>query len=72
MMSINQKISILSANLNKLNSDEFSVQVQNAINKNDKNALVRVCKKAKIPGNYISSIVSVIMSVSPQKYPDEF
>jgi hypothetical protein len=71
MNGVNEKIFNVSKYLQTLTAKKYSSQVQEAIDKHDKNALVKVCKNAKIPTLYISSIVSVIMSVQPQKWPEE-
>lgn len=71
MKSVNQKIANISKHLQTLTTAEYSPQVQAAVEKQDKNALAKVCKQAKIPTLYVPSIVSVIMSVSPNKWPDD-
>ena len=71
MVNVNQKIVNISKHLQTLTTTEYSPQVQEAVNKQDKHALAAVCKKAKIPTLYVSSIVSLIMSVSPNKWPDD-
>jgi uncharacterized protein YgbK (DUF1537 family) len=71
MNNVNQKISKISRHLQTLTSTKYSSQVQEAVDKQDKNALAKVCKEAKIPTLYVPSIVSVIMSVSPNKWPDD-
>jgi hypothetical protein len=70
-MSANEKISNVSKYLQKLTAKKYSSQVQEAVDKQDKNALAKVCNDASIPTLYVPSIISVIMSVSPQKWPDE-
>jgi hypothetical protein len=71
MTNVNEKISNTSKYLQILTTKKYSSQVQEAVDKQDKNALAKVCKNARIPTIYISSIVSVIMSFQPQKWPDE-
>jgi hypothetical protein len=71
MKNMNEKISSISKYLQTLTTKKYSSQVQEAVDKQDKNALAKVCKDASIPSLYIPSVVSVIMSVSPQKWPDE-
>jgi hypothetical protein len=70
MVEIKQRISDISKHLQTLSSEEYSTQIEKALSKQDKNSVAKICKDAKIPGLYIPSIVSVIMSVSPQKWPD--
>jgi len=71
LASFDKKISEISVSLQRLNEPEFSEEVKKAVEKNDKKNLISICKKAKIPGQYIGTIVSVIMSVSPEKWPAE-
>jgi hypothetical protein len=71
MKNMNEKISNISKYLQTLTTKKYSSQVQEAVDKQDKNALAKVCKDASIPSLYIPSVVSVVMSVSPQKWPDE-
>jgi geranylgeranyl pyrophosphate synthase len=62
----------LAARANTYNASQKLGKIkEEAVDKQDKNALAKVCKNAKIPTIYISSIVSVIMSFQPQKWPDE-
>ena len=72
MIGLNNKISCVASCLQTLTKPEFSNEIQEAVKKNDKTLLVGVCKKAKVPHAYIGSVVSVIMSVSPQKWPEDF
>lgn len=71
MISLNKKISNISTHLQTLTKPEFSAQVEKAVQENDKKSLVAICKQAKIPGMYIGSMVSIILSVSPMKWPEE-
>ena len=70
MIEITQKVSEISKYLQTLTSEKYSPQIESAANKQDKTALIKICRQAKIPALYIPSVVSVIMSVSPQKWPD--
>ncbi len=70
MNQLNLRLSDISMHLQTLASPKFSGQIERAIEKKDKNLLVKICNKAKIPGVYIGAVVSVIMSVSPQKWPE--
>lgn len=70
MKTLNERISDVSFHLQSLAAPEFSSKVQEAVERKDKNSLVKVCKKAKIPGSYIDIVVSVLLSVGPeQKWP---
>lgn len=71
MNMLNIKIANISAHLQNLNTPEFFPQVQEAIDKKDKNLLIKICRKAKIPQIDINSIVSLLLSISNAvKWPD--
>ena len=72
MNNINTKLSDISMHLQTLTSPKYSKQVEQAVEKKDKNSLVKICNKAKIPAVYIGTVVSVVMAVSPMKWPDLF
>ena len=73
MKTINERISDVSLHLQSLTAPEFSSQVQDAVQRKDKNSLIRVCKKAKIPAHYLGTVVSVLLSVgTEQKWPPDF
>lgn len=70
MKTLNDRIADVSFHLQSLTAPEFSSHVQDALERKDKNSLIRVCKKAKIPEKYVSTVVSVLLSVGPeQKWP---
>jgi hypothetical protein len=72
MKALNERIVDVSYHLQSLAAPEFSTQIQNAVQRKDKNLLIKLCKKAKIPAVYIGTIVSVVLSVSPdQKWPGD-
>ena len=71
MKTLDKRIADVSFHLQTLAAPEFSSQVQEAVEKKDRNLLLAVCKKAKVPAIYLSTIVSVIFSVGPnQKWPE--
>jgi hypothetical protein len=71
MKTLNERIADVSSYLQTLANPEFSSQVQGAVEKNDRNLLIAVCRKAKVPSVYFGTIASVIFSVSPnQKWPE--
>ena len=72
MKTLNQKMIELSQYLQTLAKPEFSTDVEEAVKKQDKNALIQICRRAKIPANYASSVIATILSVSPQKWPTTF
>jgi len=73
MKTLNERIADVSFHLQSLTAPEFFSQVQDAVERKDKNSLVQVCKKAKIPTVYLGTVVSVLLSVGPeQKWPSNF
>jgi LysM repeat protein len=72
MKNINERMSELSKHLQTLSTPEFSSEIQVAAESKNKDALIKVCDKAKIPEAYVGTIVSAVLSVSPQKYPLSF
>ena len=70
--NINNRILSISSHLQTLSKPEFSKDVEEAVEKNDKTTLVKICQKAKIPNDYIGSVVSVVLSVSPMKWPEGY
>ena len=72
MKTLNLRISDVSYHLQSLTAPEFSSQIQAGVERKDKNLLVKVCRKARIPEAYVGTIVSVLLSVGPdQKWPAE-
>jgi hypothetical protein len=70
MKTVNERISDVSFHLQSLATSEFSPKVQDAVERKDRNSLIKICKKAKIPANYLNIVVSVLLAVSPeQKWP---
>jgi hypothetical protein len=54
-------------------SPDIFPKVQDAVEKKDKNSLIKVCRKAKIPEIYLGTVVSVLLTISPQqKWPWNF
>jgi hypothetical protein len=72
MKTLNERIGDISYHLQSLTAPEFSEHIQEAVQKKDRNLLVKLCKKAKIPAVYLGTVVSVLLSVSPeQKWPGD-
>ena len=69
---IKNKISELSAYLQSLTAPKFNKRVEEAVEKKDKDALLKICKSAKIPSEHHGTVVSVLLSMSSpqQKYPE--
>lgn len=73
MKTLNERIADLSLHLQSLTAPKFSTKVQEAVERKDKKLLMKICKEAKIPGTYSSTVVSVLLSVGPnQKWPPSF
>jgi hypothetical protein len=62
MNNINAKLSDISMHLQTLTCSKYSKQVEQAVEKKDKNSLVKICRKAEIPAVYIGPVVSVVMA----------
>ena len=73
MQILNKKISNMSSHLQSLATNEFYPEVQEAVEKKDKNLLIKICQKAKIPQIDINPIVSLLLSISNLvKWPETF
>ena len=71
MNMLNIKIANMSSHLQSLTTSEFYPQVQEDVEKRDKNLIIKVCRKAKIPRIDITAIVSLLLSISNAvKWPD--
>jgi hypothetical protein len=63
-------MSDVSFHIQSLAVPELFPEIQNAVDNKDKNSLIQVCKKAKIPAMYIGVAVSTLLAVGPeQKWP---
>ncbi|MCW4014764.1 MAG: hypothetical protein NWF06_00160 [Candidatus Bathyarchaeota archaeon] len=70
MKKLKEKIGDISSYLQLLLTPNVFPKVQEAVEKQDKTMLINVCRTAKIPDSYMSSIVPIILSVSPNaKWP---
>lgn len=70
MKTLNERIADVSYHLHSLAAPEFSSEIQDAVERKDKNSIIRICRKAKIPAIYFGTIVSVVLAVTPdQKWP---
>ena len=71
MKDLKERIADISQYLQRLMDPVVFPEVQNAMEKKDKNLLVEVCKKIHIPDIYIGVILSILLSIGPkQKWPD--
>jgi hypothetical protein len=70
MKALNERIADVSFHLQTLAAPEFCLQIQDAVEKKDRNLLIKLCRKAKVPAIYVGTVVSVLLSVGPdQKWP---
>jgi hypothetical protein len=73
MIDVKERIAEVSQYLQHLLDPVVFPEVQSAVERKDKDSLVEVCRKLKIPEIYLGLIVSVLLSVVPrQKWPDWF
>jgi hypothetical protein len=73
MMTLEERITDVSSYLQSLTASDVFPKVQDAVERKDKNLLMKVCRKAKIPEKYLVVVASVLLSVGPeQKYPAMF
>ncbi len=73
MSNLNKNIAELSGCLQSLTAPEFASQVKEAVEKKDKASLIKICRNAKIPVKYVSSVVTALFNMSSPgqvKYPD--
>jgi hypothetical protein len=72
MEGLNMRIGNICGCLQSLAQPEYCSLVEKAVEKKDSEALISICKKAKIPTKYFATIVATLLSTaSPQqKYPE--
>jgi len=70
MKTLKERIADVSLYLQSLMAPNVFPKVQDAVKRKDKNLLIKVCRKAKIPEIYLGIIVSVLLTIGPeQKWP---
>ena len=70
MKTLTERIADVTFYLQSLMTPKVFPKVQDAVEKKDKDLLMKVCRKAKIPEIYLGIVASVLLSVGPeQKYP---
>jgi hypothetical protein len=70
LKAFKERIAEISLHLQSLMTPRFLPTVQDAVEKKDKQLLMKVCNEARVPESYLSTIVSILLSVSPnQKWP---
>jgi hypothetical protein len=70
MKKLSNRLAALSTHLQKLSKPEYAEKIQQAVEKNDKATIVKICKSANIPIAYVGSIASIVLSYSPMKWPE--
>ena len=70
MKTLKERIADVSLYLQSLMAPNIFPKVQDAVERKDKNLLMKVCRKAKIPEIYLGTVVSVLLTIGPtQKWP---
>jgi hypothetical protein len=70
MKTFEERISDISFHLQSLATPELVPKVKNAVERRNRNLLIRLCRQAKIPRSYTGIIVSILLAASPQqKWP---
>jgi hypothetical protein len=73
MKTLKERIADVSLYLQSLSAPKVFPKVQDAVERKDKNLLMKVCRNAEVPEIYLGTVVSVLLSVSPrQKWPAGF
>ena len=75
MKDFKKNLAKISGFLQSLTAPEYCRKVEKAIEKKDKESLINICKDAKVPSQYLPTVVSLLFSMSDspqQKYPDLF
>ena len=67
MKNLKERIVDVSQHLEHLMDPVIFPEVQNAVEKKDKDLLVQVCRKVKIPEIYMSVIVGTLLSISSRQ-----
>jgi len=70
MKTLKERVADVSMYLQSLTAPRVFPKVQDAVERKDKDLLVKVCRNAEVPEIYLGSVVSLLLSVSPQqKWP---
>ncbi len=70
MRSLSNNLCKVSGYLQSLNTPKFVPKVEKAVKERDKNALIEVCKEAKIPARDLAMVTLTLFNLSEQpKYP---
>jgi len=70
MKTLKERIADVALYLESLMAPNIFPGVQDAVERKDKNLLMKACRKAKIPEIYLGIIVPVLLTIGPeQKWP---
>ena len=70
MIPLKERIADVSLYLQSLMAPSVFPKVQDAVERKDRNLLMKVCRKAKIPEIYLVVVVSVLLTIDPKiKWP---
>jgi len=70
MKTLKERIADVSFYLQSLTAPDVFPKVQDAVERKDKNLLMKMCRKVKIPEIYLGNVVSVLLAIGPdQKWP---
>ena len=67
MKTLRERIADVSFHLQSLMAPDVFPKVQDAVERKDKNSLMKVCRKAKIPEIYLSILVPVLFTIGPEQ-----
>ena len=70
MKTLKERIVNVSSYLQSLMAPNVFPKVQDAVERKDRNLLMKVCRKVNIPEIYLGTVVSVLLTIGPkQKWP---
>jgi len=67
MKDLKERITEISEYLQRLLEPSIYPSVQKAVQANDRDKLSEICRKLKIPPVYISTVIFLVLSVSPEQ-----
>jgi len=70
MKTLKERIADVSLYLQSLTAPDVFPKVQDAVERKDKNSLMKMCREAKIPEIYLGIVASMLLTIGPeQKWP---
>jgi len=69
MEGLGRRASEISFCLQRLTDPAIFAEVQKAVLRKDKNSLVAICKKVKIPSKHIPIVTRLVLSAEPTSWP---